>query len=582
MQSTLEPLEGNKVKLTVEVGAAEFDRAVDVAAKKMAREVRMPGFRPGKVPRRLLEARMGHEALRTEALRESVPSFYASALREHEVDAIAAPEIDITAGQEQGDLHFDAVVQVRPSVAIPGYGGLQVTLERPVATDQEIAHQIDLLRANEATLEAVSRPAVDGDVLTIDVAMSPAPPPAAEGPPADGADDDAQDDAAGEAPSAGAASEAPSVGAAGEGPAAAGALSEVPPADAASEAPAVGAAGEGPAAAGALSEVPPADAASDGPTAGALSEVPPADAASEGPTAGAAGEGSTSQSNQVTDVSYTLGSGEFGVAELDVALQDAKAGDVIRFDADAGPQRRSTFQVLVKGVREQNLPELTDEWVRDQTEFASIDELRDDLRQRITSVKRSRIGAQLENNAVEALVELVTEDPPAPLIGAEVERRLHELNHRLQSQGATVDQYMAARGQEPEGLVEELRLLSVPMVKADLALRALADAEGIEATESDIDEQVVEMAEATSRTPAQVRREFVTAERMPAVRSELRKAKALAWLVEHVDVVDPEGQPIDRVELGPEGQSGETAQEAAAPDDTADGADDLMSEEIPS
>jgi len=536
MQSTLEPLEGNKVKLTVEVGAAEFDRAVDVAAKKMAREVRMPGFRPGKVPRRLLEARMGHEALRTEALRESVPSFYASALREHEVDAIAAPEIDITAGQEQGDLHFDAVVQVRPSVAIPGYGGLQVTLERPVATDQEIAHQIDLLRANEATLEAVSRPAVDGDVLTIDVAMSPAPPPAAEGPPADGADDDAQDDAAGEAPSAGAASEAPAVGAAGEGPA----------------------------------------------TAGALSEVPPADAASEGPTAGAAGEGSTSQSNQVTDVSYTLGSGEFGVAELDVALQDAKAGDIIRFDADAGPQRRSTFQVLVKGVREQNLPELTDEWVRDQTEFASIDELRDDLRQRITSVKRSRIGAQLENNAVEALVELVTEDPPAPLIGAEVERRLHELNHRLQSQGATVDQYMAARGQEPEGLVEELRLLSVPMVKADLALRALADAEGIEATESDIDEQVVEMAEATSRTPAQVRREFVTAERMPAVRSELRKAKALAWLVEHVDVVDPEGQPIDRVELGPEGQSGETAQEAAAPDDTADGADDSMSEEIPS
>jgi len=564
MQSTLEPLEGNKVKLTVEVGAAEFDRAVDVAAKKMAREVRMPGFRPGKVPRRLLEARMGHEALRTEALRESVPSFYASALREHEVDAIAAPEIDITAGQEQGDLHFDAVVQVRPSVAIPGYGGLQVTLERPVATDQEIAHQIDLLRANEATLEAVSRPAVDGDVLTIDVAMSPAPPPAAEGPPADGADDDAQDDAAGEAPSAGAASEAPAVGAAGEGPATAGALSEVPPAGAASEAPAVGAAGEGPA------------------TAGALSEVPPADAASEGPTAGAAGEGSTSQSNQVTDVSYTLGSGEFGVAELDVALQDAKAGDIIRFDADAGPQRRSTFQVLVKGVREQNLPELTDEWVRDQTEFASIDELRDDLRQRITSVKRSRIGAQLENNAVEALVELVTEDPPAPLIGAEVERRLHELNHRLQSQGATVDQYMAARGQEPEGLVEELRLLSVPMVKADLALRALADAEGIEATESDIDEQVVEMAEATSRTPAQVRREFVTAERMPAVRSELRKAKALAWLVEHVDVVDPEGQPIDRVELGPEGQSGETAQEAAAPDDTADGADDSMSEEIPS
>ena len=95
MESTVEELEGNKVKLSVEVGAAELDKAVDAAARKLAREVRMPGFRPGKVPRRVLEARMGHGALRQEALRESLPDFYATAVREHDVDVIAAPEIDI-------------------------------------------------------------------------------------------------------------------------------------------------------------------------------------------------------------------------------------------------------------------------------------------------------------------------------------------------------------------------------------------------------------------------------------------------------------------------------------------------------
>src|SRR5580704_3961053 len=161
MQSTLEPLEGNKVKLSVEVGSAEVDEAVDQAAKKLAREVRMPGFRPGKVPRRVLEARMGHTALRQEALRESLPDFYAEAVREHEVDVIAAPEIDITAGEEEGDLRFDAVVEVRPSVAIPGYAGLQVTIDRPGATDEDIDRQVDRLRSNGATLEDVSRPAKD-------------------------------------------------------------------------------------------------------------------------------------------------------------------------------------------------------------------------------------------------------------------------------------------------------------------------------------------------------------------------------------------------------------------------------------
>jgi len=243
VESTLEALEGNKIKLSVQVASDDVDKAVDAAARKLAREVRLPGFRPGKVPRKVLEARMGHGALRQEALRESLPDFYAEAVREHEVDVIAPPEIDITEGQEGGDLKFDAVVEVRPHVQIPGYGGLQVTLDRPEATDEEVDRQVDRLRANSATLEEVSRPARDGDVLTIDLSMT---------------------------------------------------------------------------------------AGSDEP-------------------------------NTLTDVSYTLGSGEFGIEELDTQLQGARIGDIIKFTANPAEGRYVSIQVLVKAVKAQVLPDLTDE-----------------------------------------------------------------------------------------------------------------------------------------------------------------------------------------------------------------------------
>ncbi len=129
MRATTEPLEGNLVRLKVEIDEPEFDRALGDVVRTLARQVRVPGFRPGKVPRKVLEARLGGAgALRAEALRESLPDFYARAVVDTELDPIAQPEIDITGGEDAGAVSFDAVVQVRPLVAIPGYDGLHVTL----------------------------------------------------------------------------------------------------------------------------------------------------------------------------------------------------------------------------------------------------------------------------------------------------------------------------------------------------------------------------------------------------------------------------------------------------------------------
>src|SRR5580704_16422666 len=170
MRATTETIEGNLVRLSVEIDEPEFDRAMGDVVRSIAVQIRVPGFRPGKVPRKVLEARMGGAgALRAEALREALPDFYARAVVDTELDPIDQPEIDITGGEDSGAVSFDAVVQVRPVVAIPGYDGLQVTLPGLSVSDEEVQSQLDRLRENDAELEVVDRPAIDGDFVTIDL-----------------------------------------------------------------------------------------------------------------------------------------------------------------------------------------------------------------------------------------------------------------------------------------------------------------------------------------------------------------------------------------------------------------------------
>ena len=159
MKSTLETLEGNKVKLSVNVDEAEFDKDIDQAFRKIAREVRLPGFRAGKAPRRVLEARIGLAPAREQALRDSIPQYLAKAVREHDVDLIATPEVEITSGAEEGPVEFDATCEVRPEITVPGYDGLRVELPAPVATDAEVDEAVQAQLRRHGELPTSSRPA---------------------------------------------------------------------------------------------------------------------------------------------------------------------------------------------------------------------------------------------------------------------------------------------------------------------------------------------------------------------------------------------------------------------------------------
>lgn len=463
MKSTVENLEGNKVKLSVELEAGEFEAALDDAFRRIAKEVRLPGFRPGKAPRKVLEAKLGKGFARGEALQQAVPDYYVSALREHSVDAIAAPEIDITSGQEDGPVVFDAVVEIRPTVTVAGYAGLRVEIDNPEPTDDEIEEQIDRLRAQFAELVDVDRPIADGDHVTIDI---------------------------------------------------------------------------------------------------------------NGEIDGEAVSGLTA-----TDYLYEVGSGAV-VPEIDENLRGAGVDDELEFEADhPDPDEEAvlSFRILVKQVQEKQLPELTDEFVADASEFETVEELRDDVVTRIGAVKKTQARVAVREKTAEALAELVIDEVPKALVDNEVNARIQDLANRLRSQGATVEQYFSMTGQDPQDFVEQLREPATTSAKIDLGLRAVVSAEGLEATEEELDEELVKMAEQTGDSIESVRHHMVDNDHLPELQVEISKRKAVDWLLERVTIVDTSGATVEWESLAPTpppAADGDTTDHAVAAEGDAAGSDE--------
>ena len=167
MKTTVERVDDTTVKLSVTVEAERVDAALDHAAEHLAQQVKIPGFRPGHVPRKILEARLGSAALVQEALREALPSFYAEAATSEQLEVVSQPEFDDVTFEGGTDASFTATVQVRPDIEVPDYEGLQIPYPEWEVTDDELDQQLDALRERYAELETVDRPAEPGDYVVI-------------------------------------------------------------------------------------------------------------------------------------------------------------------------------------------------------------------------------------------------------------------------------------------------------------------------------------------------------------------------------------------------------------------------------
>lgn len=437
--STIAPLEDNPedaatkklVKVSVTIDEAEFDRDIDTAFRTIAKEVKLPGFRPGKVPRKVLEARIGLAAAREQALRDAVPQYLATAVRDHDIDLIATPSIEFTGGQEAGPVSFDATCEVRPEITVPGYGGLRVELPSPNATEAEIDQAVEAELRRQGTLIDVDRAIQSGDHVTLSLAGS-----------------------------------------------------------------------------------------RDGePVAGLNTE----------------------------DWLYEVGNG--WVAEgFDGELIGAKPGDELTFTATPnGTSEPADFVVNVSKVQEMELPELTDEWVGDNLgEFDTIDEWRAALSERIGAGKLNQTRNQFIDRATSALSELVDIEPPESMVQADLQGRVQTTVQQLQAQGVSIEQWLQVTGQDAPTFIEGLKVHSQRGVKVDLALRAISVAESLDVTDDDLNAEYARIALQVKQKPGEVRKAYERNDAVTDLVAQMRKTKALDWLLEHVEIVDPEGNPIDR------------------------------------
>jgi trigger factor len=169
VKTSVENLDPVKVKLTVEVEPKRVKQAFDRAARELAKQVHLPGFRPGKAPRRLLEQRLGDGAIAQAAMEASLSDYYAEALQAEELEPVAQPEVDVESFDETDGARFTATVEIRPEIDPPDHTGISVTFPDFEVDEDEVDEQLQSLRERFAEVDEVEREARTGDMVTLDL-----------------------------------------------------------------------------------------------------------------------------------------------------------------------------------------------------------------------------------------------------------------------------------------------------------------------------------------------------------------------------------------------------------------------------
>ena len=444
MKSIIETLEGNKVKLSVEIDEVEFDRSIDKAFRKIANEIRIPGFRQGKAPRQLLQAQIGLGAARSQAIQDSIPEYLALAVREHDVDLIATPQIEVTKGEVEGILGFDATCEVRPIVTVPGYNGLRIELPALLVKEEDVDDAMKSERSRHGVLKDVDRAIAKGDHVSLDLSGT------REGTPVPGLN--------------------------------------------------------------------------------------------------------------VEDWAYEVGKGWVS-ASFDEKLTGEKLGSTITYsEAPNGTTDIAEMTVVVKKVQEMVLDDLTDEWVAEHvSEFETVDAWKASLRKRLEEIKLNQTRSVFVERTTSALAELVTIDIPEAMIASDLQARVRNTVEQFQSQGVSIDQWLSATGQTTESFIENLRTESQKAVKVDLALRAVAVAQAISASDDDIEQELERIAMQVGRKVNQVRKAYQENDALTELAAQIHKSQAVDWLLRNSTLVDPEGNAISADDLfGDESQGNST------------------------
>src|SRR5919107_4444790 len=427
MTANVTKLEENKVRLDIEVTPESVRQGVEAKIKELGRQVRVPGFRPGKAPRRGIEKRLGRDYIYMEALQDQLPGWYSQAVVETDVRPIDQPEIhfDDPLDEEQG-FKFSATVEVRPEATLGDYKNVEVPRREVEVSEEEVEAQLEELRGQFATLAAVEdRPAQEGDFVILDFS---------------------------------------------------------------------------------------GERLTGGPVEGAQAE----DYMLE------IGRGELLPDFEENVVGMEPGGRkQFGVTfPLDYNEESLRGESVL-------------FNVHVKEIKERDLPPLDDEFVKEASEFETLDELRGAVREQLEATAEQRVEGEFRGRVLDVVAEGGEVEVPGVMVHEKAHEMVESFERSISSQGMDPEQYYELAGTDHAAFEERVMPDAEDTISKELVLDAVATAEGIVADEDEVMHEIGHLAEDSERSAEEIAKTLHDNGTYALLEEEISRQKALDFLVEN-------------------------------------------------
>jgi len=450
IKTTVNKLEGDQVELEVEVPAETVRAQVDKTIKELSRSTKMPGFRPGKIPRAVLVSRFGKDGIHAHALEDSLPGWYEAAVKQSGIKPVDQPEIDFEQIEDDSKPYaFKAKVPVMPRPQLGTYSGLEVEKVIPEVSPDEVDEEIERLQKRTAKLEEIEgRAAAQGDFVLVDFT-------------------------------------------------------------------------------------------------GYL-------------------EGEALEGGAGKDYMLELGSGTFipGFEEQIEGMEKGQSKKLkLTFPETYKPEelagREAEFDVTVNEIKERVLPEADDEFAAENSEFDTIAELREDIEARIMKSREAAAERDFRNAVLAKVMEDVELTVPEAMLVSRATRIEHEFVYSMQSQGASIQDYMDQTDEQRKVFFDHFRQQAESVLKSELVLDTIAENEGLEVTDEDFQEEVERAAEAMGKDPQELLEKTREQESEQEIRDDLLRNKALELLA-------GKAKPV-LVKAGEASKAGEAENEAEEP-----------------
>lgn len=428
MSLQVEKLEKNMAKMTVEVPAEEFEKALTAAYHKNKGRFNIPGFRKGKAPQAMIEKMYGAGVLYEDAVNEALDATYGDAVDESGLDIVSRPEIDVVQVEKGKELIYTATVAVKPEVALGEYKGVEVTKASAEVTDEDIEAELKRVQEQNSRLITVEDRAVEnGDQTVIDF---------------------------------------------------------------------------------------------------------------EGFV-----DGKTFEGGKGEDYPLTIGSHAF-IDTFEEQLIGKNIGEECEVNVTFPEEYHATelagkpalFKVTVKEIKKKELPELNDEFAGEVSEFDTLEEYKNDIKEKLAVRKQKAAATENEDHVVEKVVENSSMEIPEPMIDSQVNTMINDYARRMQSQGLALDQYMKFTGMTIDTLKEQMRPQALKRIQTRLVLEAVVKAENITAGDEAVENEITTMAQ-TYQMDADKIKESLGEAGIQQMKEDLAVQEAVDFLVAEAKLV---------------------------------------------